>query len=655
MKGIPYSTPTDAIVSYILNGSGLVVSCTNLYWLRTRKDVGLPRMAIAAQILNAVMQVYSLIAITLGSFYPDGVVGGLAIMCLYALPPVILELCVLINLGILESFSVLDHRITDKKLRAVRVVSMVLFVILNAPLFVATVELLITPESKDTTMVKVGILTNITWSILVASFDCWQCFHLSKMIYHWRRETKRGNQDKLSAKYHRTVWFYVMACCIDWICIAILAVNNLVIGPSVAFNGFNVGMASGAGAHLTLLLISYHRQKELALSGIRPQVPLYQRPAHKVTAGTTPSVQEPTPHGSPTSQRQIQTATEFGRDFNNKILLTHLQTAFPATEVVLCEIGLVDYRQRILEWLDRANGRSLCFLNLCDGIETDGYPGLSVVQFLESRQIAFTGSGADFYINSTSKTRLKNLMLEAKVATLPFVVVQPATIDQDLQQAAEVVGYPLIIKPSVSYGSMMISTASIVDNADQAKAYLSTLGSYQDEIFLESFLAGREFTVLCTGDHASGVRVFTPAERVFSETLGEREKILSFDICWDGCDLDKNDSGEVPEQPYSYAPAPLELQPYLQGETFALTLDLARRAYIAVSGTGYGRVDIRTRTPASKDAFVLELNANCGLAFGRMASSLGEILILSQVSPDEFLKEIVEYGLGRFRGTGSSL
>ncbi|KAJ3340345.1 hypothetical protein HDU91_000864, partial [Kappamyces sp. JEL0680] len=439
MKGIPYSTPTDAIVSYILNGSGLVVSCTNLYWLRTRKDVGLPRMAIAAQILNAVMQVYSLIAITLGSFYPDGVVGGLAIMCLYALPPVILELCVLINLGILESFSVLDHRITDKKLRAVRVVSMVLFVILNAPLFVATVELLITPESKDTTMVKVGILTNITWSILVASFDCWQCFHLSKMIYRWRRETKRGNQDKLSAKYHRTVWFYVMACCIDWICIAILAVNNLVIGPSVAFNGFNVGMASGAGAHLTLLLISYHRQKELALSGIRPQVPLYQRPAHKATAGTTdsrpdlptlfyiatissahlhflivlsgisqPSVQEPTPHGSPTSQRQIQTATEFGRDFNNKILLTHLQTAFPATEVVLCEIGLADYRQRILEWLDRANGRSLCFLNLCDGIETDGYPGLSVVQFLESRQIAFTGSGADFYINSTSKTRLKN-------------------------------------------------------------------------------------------------------------------------------------------------------------------------------------------------------------------------------------------------------
>jgi hypothetical protein len=60
-------------------------------------------------------------------------------------------------------------------------------------------------------------------------------------------------------------------------------------------------------------------------------------------------------------------------------------------------------------------------------------------------------------------------------------------------------------------------------------------------------------------------------------------------------------------------------------------IELARTAYISVGGTGYGRVDIRTRTPESRDAFVLEVNANCGLAFGRLASSLGEILILSKV------------------------
>jgi hypothetical protein len=76
-------------------------------------------------------------------------------------------------------------------------------------------------------------------------------------------------------------------------------------------------------------------------------------------------------------------------------------------------------------------------------------------------------------------------------------------------------------------------------------------------------------------------------------------------------------------------------------------IELARTAYISVGGTGYGRVDIRTRTPESRDAFVLEVNANCGLAFGRLASSLGEILILSKVEPSEFLGEIIGYALER--------
>lgn len=75
---------------------------------------------------------------------------------------------------------------------------------------------------------------------------------------------------------------------------------------------------------------------------------------------------------------------------------------------------------------------------------------------------------------------------------------------------------------------------------------------------------------------------------------------------------------------------------------------MARNAYISVGGTGYGRVDIRTRKQDTKDGFVLEVNANCGLAFGRMASSLGEILILSNVEPNEFCREIVSYAFKRY-------
>jgi D-alanine-D-alanine ligase-like ATP-grasp enzyme len=265
-------------------------------------------------------------------------------------------------------------------------------------------------------------------------------------------------------------------------------------------------------------------------------------------------------------------------------------------------------------------------------------------------------------------------MIASHVPTLPFVTLsQNPPLQEDIEKAKTIVGYPLIIKPSVSYGSMMISTKSVVDGPEQMISYLTetdALKDYKDEIFLESFLAGREFTVLCSGDERVGVRVYTAAERVFAPNLKEREKILTFEIStllfmkkfnfcnlyvgWDGCDLNANTTGEVPAQPYWYEAAPTEFQDYLQGTILWLyfanisLIDLAKKAYLSVNGTGYGRVDIRTRSPSSRDGYVLEVNANCGLAFGRMASSLGEILILSKVEPDEFCKEIIDYGSKRF-------
>lgn len=343
--------------------------------------------------------------------------------------------------------------------------------------------------------------------------------------------------------------------------------------------------------------------------------------------------------------KQILTSNEFGREFNNTLLLGHLKKAFPSSIVEITNISLANYTTVIDQCISKASGGSFVFMNLCDGIETDGYPGVSVVQYLSLKRAPYTGSGPVFYTNSTSKTLLKNLMIESHVPTLPFVTLSHnPPLQEDIEKAKNIVGYPLIIKPSVSYGSMMISTKSVVDGPEQMISYLTeteALKDYKDEIFLESFLAGREFTVLCTGDERVGVRVYTAAERVFAPNLKEREKILTFDICWDGCDLNANTTGEFPAQPYWYEAAPIEFQDYLQ--------DLAKKAYLSVNGTGYGRVDIRTRSPSSKDGYVLEVNANCGLAFGRMASSLGEILILSKVEPDEFCKEIIDYGSKRFK------
>jgi hypothetical protein len=74
---------------------------------------------------------------------------------------------------------------------------------------------------------------------------------------------------------------------------------------------------------------------------------------------------------------------------------------------------------------------------------------------------------------------------------------------------------------------------------------------------------------------------------------------------------------------------------------------VAQRAYLACGGSGYGRVDIRFRKRDECDPVVLEVNSNCGLSFGEMSSSLGEILTLSKVQPDTFCRDLIHFAIVR--------
>ena len=78
-------------------------------------------------------------------------------------------------------------------------------------------------------------------------------------------------------------------------------------------------------------------------------------------------------------------------------------------------------------------------------------------------------------------------------------------------------------------------------------------------------------------------------------------------------------------------------------------LELARDAYVACGGNGYGRVDIRTKNYQTCEPYVLEVNANCGLSFGSNSSSLGEVLYHNQVKPTDFCRLLVDFAHRRSR------
>ncbi len=283
-------------------------------------------------------------------------------------------------------------------------------------------------------------------------------------------------------------------------------------------------------------------------------------------------------------------------------------------------------------------------LNLCDGSDIDASPGVSVVRALEKAGFAFTGGSSHFYWVTTPKVLMKQQLAEKNIPIPPFVPLR--NLPQDLELLDRAVGYPAIVKPEVSAGSNGISLRSLVYDAASAADHIARLFQGKDGefyqssgIFAERFVEGPEFTVLVVGNHEQPgeICVYSPVERVFHSALPPNERFLSFDRYWS----EYKEEPRLPEgEPfYRYA-----LAPPLFKERLA---DLALRAFLALDGTGYARVDIRLETRTG-ELFVLEVNSNCGLS-GDRETSVGEILHLTGTSIHTLIKSILRAARARWQ------
>ena len=284
---------------------------------------------------------------------------------------------------------------------------------------------------------------------------------------------------------------------------------------------------------------------------------------------------------------------------------------------------------------DEAARRPVVVFNLCDGIEVDGYPGIKTVRALQASGLPFTGADAAFYELTTPKTLMKQRLIENGVSTSPFVVIRDPHVDGMVAGAR--LAYPLIIKPDVSAASFGISIKSVVhdDASCRAQAAVALAGerdleSYYEGVFAERFIPGREFTVLCASDRTAprGVFVYPPVERVFHAALPSHERLLSYDRYWEKYETEGALPDRAPIAHYDRAPA--EWSDSLEA--------LARDAYLALDGVGYGRVDIR-RDERTGEFVVLEANCNCGLSTDG-ETSVSWILRLSGESMPKLLDRV---------------
>lgn len=306
-------------------------------------------------------------------------------------------------------------------------------------------------------------------------------------------------------------------------------------------------------------------------------------------------------------------------------------------------VTMENFKAIIASIAGESGNKTPLVLNLCDGDEVNGTPGVSVIHELEKAGLIYTGSDAHFYTITTSKIPMKKAFDKAGVANAGWRVITEKK--GSVKGICKRVGTPLIIKPAVSGGSMGVSVKNVVNSEEELAERIEEIKKgyrgwnlLADGLFVEQFITGPEYTTFITGSSNDPEHciVYEPVERVFHESLPETEKFLSFDRLWEIYE----DETPMPEQGnfYEYRPVHGALVQQLK----QLSLD----AYKACGGMGYTRIDIRQDT-ATGNLYMLEANAQCGLSEDENYTSIGAILKASGVSFTRVITEILKDALRR--------
>ena len=289
--------------------------------------------------------------------------------------------------------------------------------------------------------------------------------------------------------------------------------------------------------------------------------------------------------------------------------------------------------------------------NLCDGDEVNGTPGISVVKLLEEKGLLYTGADEYFYHITTSKIPMKHAFDKAAVPNAPWEPI--ITRGQNVNDLFVKLGAPVIVKPSVSGGSMGVGIRNVVSTIEdldqQVQNMFDGYRSWQltsDGIIAESFINGPEYTVLIVGsyDNPDKAKIYEPVERIFHPSLPDKEKFLSFDRLWEIYE----EETAMPNQGnfYEYALPNASLV----DEIKRISWD----AYVATKGTGYTRVDLRMDKETGK-IYVLEVNAQCGLSEDEDYTSIGAILRLSGKTFTQLVVAIINDAYQRKKVTAKAL
>lgn len=132
--------------------------------------------------------------------------------------------------------------------------------------------------------------------------------------------------------------------------------------------------------------------------------------------------------------------------------------------------------------------------------------GGSLQALLDLAGVTYTGSDMVGSALAMDKDITKRLLRSAGVPT-PDWVMWPAD-----QRAIDALGFPFIVKPSREGSTIGLSVAKSRSDVEPA---VRVAKQFDDQVLLEVFLPGREFTVGILGDRALAVGEIIPSHEIF--------------------------------------------------------------------------------------------------------------------------------------------
>jgi len=145
-----------------------------------------------------------------------------------------------------------------------------------------------------------------------------------------------------------------------------------------------------------------------------------------------------------------------------------------------------------------------------------------VPALLNFLHIPFTGSDETTMCIAMDKALAKRLVASYGIVSPGYQLVKSGAPLPDAK-----LHYPIIVKPNAEGSSKGVSAPLLVEDAAALRTTLTEkINAYRQDMLLEEFIPGREFTVGILGN-GDNLRVFSPMEIIF---IDKANSIYSYDV-----------------------------------------------------------------------------------------------------------------------------